>query len=81
MKLTLTPTDELVELELPGGAVAPARVWTGETENGVPVVCWITRVLVPTDQPPEVHAQFKRELQEKPAPRAGPRIFDVRQIL
>ena len=39
MKLTLTPTDKIETLD-----GKPARLWTGETEAGVPVHAWIYAV-------------------------------------
>ena len=81
MKLIITNTDQIVDLVLPDGSVAQARVWTGESDGGVPVACWIIRVLVPNGQPEEAYAQFERELQKTELPRPGLPPIPRRQIL
>ena len=72
MKITLENTPRLVEIDtrhltaaqgLTEGVV-PARIWEGETESGIPVICFVTRVLVHKDATPEQMRQFEIELQE-----------------
>lgn len=41
MKLTLQSTDRIVEVD-----GAPARVWTGTNEDGVPCVAFIRKVAI-----------------------------------
>lgn len=63
MKITIKNTDRIVTVN-----GVPARVWTGQTESGVPVHCYITRIGVPEGRPAEDYAQFERELKAQPAP-------------
>lgn len=72
MKLTLTPTDQIVTLYAtgPGHASIQARVWEGTDDQGTAVHAFIARVAVHNDEPQTVHERFGRELQEcaKPKP-------------
>lgn len=61
--------------------VMPARVWIGETDTGIPVICYITRIAVREDLPEEAHAQFKRELSEERKPTAEIEAIPLRLIL
>ncbi|MGQ7871355.1 hypothetical protein [Sunxiuqinia sp. sy24] len=66
MKVTLTSTSKIVMLK--PGLLAdgiPARVWVGETESGVKVHAFITRMAVAKDEDTE---QFECELQQCEAP-------------
>ncbi|WP_299576612.1 hypothetical protein [uncultured Sunxiuqinia sp.] len=66
MKVTLTSTSKIVILK-PGllSDGLPARIWVGETESGVKVHAFITRIAVAKDQDTE---QFERELQQCETP-------------
>ena len=83
MKITIESTEQIVEIVPPGEAqgAVPARVWIGETDSGIPVQILVTRVAVGKDQPPEILAQFERELIEKPAPRPEFPAWPLRMIL
>lgn len=83
MRVTIESTEQIVEIVPPGEAqgAVPARVWIGKTESGIPVQVLVTRVAVDKDQPPEVIAQFERELQETPAPRPDVMAWPLRMIL
>lgn len=61
MKITIESTDKIVELN-----GVPARVWEGETESGIPIHCFITRLVVHKDEDVE---QFEQELMECRPPR------------
>jgi hypothetical protein len=64
MKLTIESTSKVVELLLAGAAI-PARVWEGRTESGIPVHCYVTRLMpVVADSPQnaELFREFEREL-------------------
>lgn len=83
MKITVESTDQLVEL-VNGHAAMPARVWEGQTESGIPVVCFITRItpVVREPVPDEVAEEFSRSLQEcRPPSPAANEVFDLRMIL
>ncbi len=74
MKVPLESTSKIITLNS-----APARLWEGTTESGVPVVAFISRIAVPSGQP---QGEFEKELQEHRPPRpelAG--TFDARLIL
>lgn len=60
MKLTIHNTDKITKLN-----GVPARIWEGQTESGIPVHCYITRVAVDKDADT---TEFEKELQETPAP-------------
>lgn len=63
MRLTLESTDKIVQLRI-NGVYVPARVWQGETAEGVRVHAMIAGVAVAKGQPDEVYAAFERDLQE-----------------
>lgn len=66
MQLKIHSTDHIVTLNS-----VPARVWEGTSEDGVAVVCFITRIAVREDAGPGAHERFTRELQECSPPSAG----------
>lgn len=61
MKLTLESTTKIVELN-----GIPARVWEGETDSGIKVHAFVTRIAADASQD---LAQFERELRECRRPR------------
>jgi len=67
MKIIIQNTDKIVELDGEGFRGVPARIWEGETESGVPVTCFITRI-VPKTRDEAVNAQFAAELREVKTP-------------
>lgn len=83
MRATIESTEQIVEIEhgYPNKIQSQARVWIGQTDAGVPVQMLILRVAVHKDQPPEVFAQFERELQEKPVAPPDVRAFPLRMVL
>jgi hypothetical protein len=60
MKVTLESTDKIVELTL-NGQTFPARVWEGETANGIKSHAYITRISVHESLDA---TEFERELRE-----------------
>jgi hypothetical protein len=60
MKVTLESTSQIVQFD-----GAEARVWEGETDSGIKVTAFVTRVAVDKDDDTE---QFERELKEQRAP-------------
>jgi hypothetical protein len=78
MKIEIESTTRLVELELPGGARVPARIWEGETESGIKVHAYITRIAVGEDQD---CTQFDAELRDCRAPSAAVAAIPLRLIL
>lgn len=77
MKITIENTTKIVELNIDGHFL-PARIWEGETESGIPVHCYVTRIAVHKDQDPY---EFERELKEQRAPSADVEAIPLRLIL
>jgi hypothetical protein len=84
MKITIENTSKIVELQINGGLV-PARVWQGQTENGIPVQAFITRI---APEVPRTHfghteltRQFDRELRECADPRPSVDAIPLRLII
>ena len=64
MKVTLESTSNLIEVKI-NGVLVPARIWEGQTDTGIAVHAYITRIAVKeTDDT----AQFEKELAECRAP-------------
>ena len=78
MKLIIESTGKIVELDLGRGAIVPARIWEGETDSGIKVHCYVTRVAVGKDQD---QAQFEAELRECRAPSPEVAAISMRMIL
>ena len=73
MKVTLESTNKFVDLN-----GIPARVWEGQTEGGIRVHAFITRIAVHrTDDTSE----FERDLQEHRAPSPDVAAIPLRLIL
>lgn len=84
MRITIESTSKIVELIVDGYPV-PARVWQGETESGVPVHCFITRIApeIPKSGPriDELTAEFERELRRRADPRPTVEAIPLRLII
>jgi hypothetical protein len=83
MKITVESTSEVVTLVTNEGTrratEVQARVWEGETESGIRVVCLIARIAVKADQD---CTQFERELCEMKLPTIEAlKAFPLRLIL
>jgi electron transfer flavoprotein alpha/beta subunit len=76
MNVKLHSTTKIVEVEI-NGAVVPARIWEGETDSGIPVHAYVTRIAV--DKDADV-SQFERELQECSAPTPAVAAIPLRMI-
>lgn len=78
MKVQLESTDQIVDLVTPSGTV-PARLWEGETESGIKVHAFITRIVVHKH---DDASQFEAELQEQRAPsRELAGVYPARMVL
>lgn len=84
MKITLENTDRIVAVEVDGCAV-DARIWQGETEFGVPVHAYITRIV---PEIPESHSRideltqgFDEQLKRTVKPRPAVEVIPLRLIL
>lgn len=77
MRITLENTDKFVTVD-----GVPARIWEGLSDNGVPVICFVTRVAVQEGvHDPEVYRRFETELQEVRPASAAAQAFNPRLIL
>lgn len=63
MKIIIENTQEFVELRNDVGVSIPARVWRGETDDGVPLVAFVLAVS-PQTHDPQVLARFGFELED-----------------
>ena len=77
MKLIIENTTKVVDLEVNGSRI-PARVWEGQTDTGIPVHCFITRVAVHESLD---CTQFEKELAEQRKPSFAVQAIPVRLIL
>ncbi len=59
MRLTIESTTKIVNID-----GVECRVWEGQTVDGIPVHCFVTRVAVSAEAPDAVHDKFCRELRE-----------------
>ena len=76
MKLTIESTTKIVEVN-----GVPARVWEGQTDSGIPVHCFITRVAVENGRVAADYSQFERELKECVPPSAALEAIPLRLII
>lgn len=84
MKITIESTDKIVEL-VGNDIAAPARIWQGETENGIPVQVFVTRIAPEIDRNhPDIDAllvDFERELRRMADPRPSVQAIPMRMII
>ncbi len=73
MKIEIESTTKIVHLNN-----VPARIWVGKTENGIPVHCYVTRIVVAKDADA---SEFEKELQEHKPPTAEIQAIPLRMIL
>lgn len=78
MKVTLESTTKIVELKTDAGTMS-ARIWEGQTESGIKVHAYITRIAAGKEEPDL--SQFERELQECRAPSEAVVVIPLRLIL
>jgi len=57
------------------------RIWEGTTERGVPMHCYIPRLAVSEDLPPEMHQQFMEELIECRKPSVAIEAIPLRMLI
>lgn len=75
MKITIENTSKIVNLD-----GVPARIWEGKSESGIPVICFITRIMVPEGEGID-YAEFKRELAEERPPSPEVEAIPLRLLL
>lgn len=74
MRVTIESTEKIIEFN-----GIPARVWEGETESGIKIHCYITRVAINADE--SRIDEFQKELQEQKPPSAEIQAIPLRMIL
>lgn len=74
MKITIENTTKVITFN-----GIECRIWEGQTESGIPVHCYITRVAVHTSITDQ--SQFERELKEQKTPSAEVAAIPLRMIL
>jgi hypothetical protein len=84
MKITIESTTKIVTLETRNGPVQ-ARVWQGQSESGIPVQAFITRIApeIPQSDPriDELTAEFERDLRRQADPRPTVEAIPLRFII
>jgi hypothetical protein len=73
MKITIENTSKIVTLN-----DVPARIWEGQTESGIKLYAYITRIAVAEAQD---QSEFERELIQQSAPSAEVDAVPLRMIL
>jgi hypothetical protein len=90
MRITIESTDKVVELIAAGLNGAPAvfieaRIWQGQTDSGIPVQVFVTRIAPEVEESDprvdELTEQFALELRRTAAPRATVAAIPLRLIL
>jgi hypothetical protein len=84
MKITIESTTKIVSLSAEPTKAAratdvKARVWEGQTESGIKVYCFITRIAI-SDTETRIE-EFEKELQATRVPSAEMMAFPSRLIL
>lgn len=74
MKITIENTSTITELN-----GVPARIWEGETDSGIKVHCYITRIAISEDETRT--EEFEKELSRQRPPSAVLPAIPLRMIL
>jgi hypothetical protein len=78
MKIHIEPTSRIIEVVVDGAAV-PARVWEGHTDNGIAVICCVTRIAARVEAD---RTELEQALDPMPEPSFdGRQAFPARLIL
>lgn len=77
MIVTLQNTTKIVNLTINGQEV-PARIWEGETENGVKCHAFITRIAVHNA---DESGEFEKDLEEQKPPSVSVQSIPLHMIL
>lgn len=79
MRMTIESTDRLVEIQTGRGDTVPARLWEGQTANGVPVAVLVTRIAAHLEHN---QAEFEADLKEtRPPTKDAVDVFPMRLLL
>lgn len=84
MKISIESTTKIVRLQIYNAEI-PARIWQGETDTGIPVQCFITRIApeISKSDPriDELTVDFERELKRQADPRPSVEAIPLRMII
>jgi hypothetical protein len=84
MKIIIESTAKIVKLVINGEDV-PARVWQGETADGIPVQAFITRISPEIEQSnpriDELTAEFERDLKRQADARTTVQAIPLRMFI
>ncbi len=76
MKITIESTNKVIMLN-----GQPARIWEGETVNGVKVICYMSLISHHKKEAPEKIRSFKAQLKQVKAPSADAAAIPLRLII
>lgn len=76
MIITLESTTKIIHLN-----GVPARIWEGQTDSGIKVHAYITRVAVDEKEPESNIKIFEQELQEQRKPSPEIEAIPLRMII
>jgi hypothetical protein len=74
MRISISSTTKIVKLN-----GVPARIWQGETESGIKVHCYITRIAIDRDETRT--EEFECDLEEHEAPRLDLRVIPLNLLI
>ena len=74
MKITIESTTKIVQIN-----GVHARIWEGETESGIKVHCFITRIACDKNEPNT--AEFENELKQQKPPSAEMEVYPLRMVI
>lgn len=74
MRITVESTDRIVTLN-----GIPARIWEGETDSGIKLHCFITRIGINKNE--HRLEEFEQELQETKSPSPEMKVYPTSLIL
>lgn len=74
MKVTIESTDKIIEFN-----GVPARIWEGETESGIKVHCYITRLAISVEE--KRIEEFQQELKQQRRPSPEVAAIPIRMVL
>ena len=74
MKAILNSTSKIVELN-----GIPARIWEGETDSGIKIHAFISRIAIDKNEPDK--EQFEKELQQCNPPLEAIQSYTLKLIL
>jgi hypothetical protein len=83
MQITIHSTTKIVRLQTERGDTIIARIWEGQTSQGTPVHCYITRICptIPEPLPAHVEREFTEDLRAMAKPTPLVEAIPLRMVL